>query len=90
MGLIPNDRRHLLRIETSHKTLLKIFYYKIKVTTKAKDSLIKKFISVFNLIVINTTNFSNSFHTQKFLKDTIFSFLISWVKCLVRNVLMES
>ena len=55
MGLIPNDWKHLLRTETSQKSLLKISCYKNKVTRKVKD---------FNLIVLNTTNLSNSFHSQ--------------------------
>ena len=37
MGLIPNDWKHLLRTETFQKFLLKIFYYKNKVTRKVKD-----------------------------------------------------
>ena len=37
MGLIPNDWKHLLRTETSQKSLLKIFYYNNKVTRKVKN-----------------------------------------------------
>ena len=37
MGLISNDRKHLLRTETSQKSLLKNFCYNSKVTRKAKD-----------------------------------------------------
>ena len=37
MGLIPNDWKHLLRTETSQKSLLKIFCYNNKVTRKVKD-----------------------------------------------------
>ena len=50
---IPNDWKHLLRTETSQKSLLKIFCYNNKVTKKVKDlqnSLIKKFTSLLNLI----------------------------------------
>ena len=37
MGLIPSDWKHLLRTETSQKSLLKIFCYNKKVTRKVKD-----------------------------------------------------
>ena len=37
MGLIPNDWKHLLRTETSQKSLLKFFCYNNKVTRKLKD-----------------------------------------------------
>ena len=37
MGLILNDWKHLLRTETSQKSLLKIFCYNNKVTRKVKD-----------------------------------------------------
>ena len=37
MGSIPNDWRHLVRIETSQKSLLKTFCCNNKVTRKAKD-----------------------------------------------------
>ena len=37
MGLIPNDWKHLPRIVTSQKSLLKIFDYSNKVTRKVKD-----------------------------------------------------
>ena len=47
-----------------------------KGTSKVKDSknsLIGKFASPFNLIVLNNTkNLSNSFHGQTSLKNTIF------------------
>ena len=38
MGSIPNDWKHLLRTETSQKSLLKIFCYNNEVTWKVKDS----------------------------------------------------
>ena len=38
MGSISNDWKHLLRTETSQKSLLKIFCYNNKVTWKVKDS----------------------------------------------------
>ena len=38
MGSIPNGWKHLLRTETSQKSLLKIFCYNNKVTWKVKDS----------------------------------------------------
>ena len=37
MDLIPNDWKHLLRTKTSQKSLLNIFCYNNKVTTKVKD-----------------------------------------------------
>ena len=43
----------------------------------------KKFTSSFNLIVLNTTNFSNPFHGQTSLKDTLFSVLKSGAKLLL-------
>ena len=47
MGSIPNDWKHLLRTETSQKSLLKNFCYNNKVTRKVKDfqKLSKKEIS---------------------------------------------
>ena len=51
---------------------------------------IKSLYFSLNTTVINTTNFSNSLHGQTFLKDTIFSVLISPVTLLVRNALMSS
>ena len=69
MGSI--DWKHLLRTETCQKSFLKIFSYNNKVTRKVKDfenSPIKKFTSPFNLIVVTTTNFSNSFHVQTSLR----------------------
>ena len=71
MGLVPNDWKHLVITETSQKSFLKIFCYNNKVTGKAKDfqnSLRKKFPSPFNLVVLATTNFSNSFHGQTSLR----------------------
>ena len=38
MGSIPNDCKHLLRTETSQKSLLKIFCYNNEITWKVKDS----------------------------------------------------
>ena len=46
----------------------------------------------FNLIILNTTNLSNSFHDQASLKDAIFSVPKSGVKLLViglRNALID-
>ena len=65
----------------------------IRIETPLKNSLIKKFTSLFNLIVLNTTNLSNSIHSQAFLKDTIFLVLISGVKLFViglRAALMDT
>ena len=62
MGLILNGSKHLLRTGTFQKSLLKILYYNNKFTTKVKD--FKKFTAALNLIVLNTTNLSNSFHAK--------------------------
>ena len=75
--LTPNDWKHLLKTETSHKknSLLR-HYIPIEALGKqrtSKNSLIKKFTSSFNLTVLSDTKiYSNSFHTQTSLKDTIF------------------
>ena len=74
-----------LRSETSQKSFLKIFCYNNKVTRKGKyfQKLSNKeiyFSLAFKLILLNTANFSNSFHGQTSMKDTIFSVLISGVK----------
>ena len=64
MGSVPNNWKHLLRTETSKKIFKKIFCYNNKVTRKEirlPNSLIKKFTSPFNLIVLTTTNLSNHF-----------------------------
>ena len=37
IGLIPNDSKHLLKTETSQKSLLNIFCYNNKVIRKVKD-----------------------------------------------------
>ena len=37
MGLIPNDWKHLIRTETSQKSLLKIFCYNNKDNRKVKN-----------------------------------------------------
>ena len=37
MDFIPTNWKHVLRIETSQKTFLKIFYYNNNVTRKAKN-----------------------------------------------------
>ena len=89
------DQKHLFRTETSQKPVLKTFYYNNKGTRKVKDIqklCNKKKNSPFNLIVLNTTNLSNSFHGQISFKDTIFSVLISGEKLLLiglRNTPMD-
>ena len=86
MDLILNDWKHLLGTETSQKSILKTFYYNNKGLRKVKtlkNSLIKKFTFPFNLLVLNITNLSNSFHGQTSLKDAIFLFLKSGVKILL-------
>ena len=89
------DWKHLLRTETSQKFLLKTFYYNNKGNGKVKDFKDlsnKKFTSSFNLLILNTTNLSNSFHGTTSLKDTIFPVLKSGVKLLLiglRNAQMD-
>ena len=83
MGLITNDWKHLLKTETSQKTLFKIFCYNNKVIRKVKDFQKvsnKEIYLSLNKIVLNTTNLSNPFHDQTSLRDTIFSDLTSGVK----------
>ena len=60
MGSISNDWKHLLRTETSQKSLLKIFCYNNKVTWKVKDSqkLSKRnFLHPSIKIVLNSTKY---------------------------------
>ena len=97
MGSIPNDWKHLLITKISQKSLLKILCYKNNIVTRkvktSKNYLIKKFTSPFNLIVLNTTNLSDSFHGQTSLRNIIFSVLISAVKILLiglRNAMTDS
>ena len=59
----------------------------------SKNSLIKKFTSPFDLILLNTTHLSNSFYGQTSLKDTIFLVLIYGVKLFLvglRNAPIDS
>ena len=92
----PNDWKHLLKTEISQKSFSKIFCYVNKATRKVKDfqnSPIKKFTSLFNLIVLITTNLSNAFHGHTSLRQTIFSVLMSREKFLLtdlRNALIDS
>ena len=69
MDLIPNDWKHLLRTKTSKKPLLETFYYNTKDTGKVKEF---QKLSNKEIYFINTTNLSNSYHGQTFLKDIIF------------------
>ena len=95
MDLTPNSWKHLLRTETSEKLLLRTFCYSNQNTRKVKNFqnvLIKKFSFLLNLIVLNTTKISNSFHGQTSLKDTIFSVLKSRVRLsliVLRNAVMD-
>ena len=78
-----------LELKYSQKSLFKIFCYNKKVTRKVKDfqNLSNKKI-YFNL---KSTDPSNSFHGQTYLRNTIFSVLISGGKPLLiglRNALM--
>ena len=72
MDLIPNDWKHLVRTETSEKSLLKTFCYNNKGTKKVKvfrKLSNKEIYSPFSLIVLNIRNLSNSFHGQTSLKE---------------------
>ena len=85
MDLIPNNWKHF---EAFQKSFLKTLYYENKRTRlgkwkTSKISLTNKFASLFNLIVLNTKNVSNSFHSQTSLKDTIFSVLKFGVNLLL-------
>ena len=69
MGSIPNDWKHLLRTETSQKSLLKIFCYNNKVTWKVKDSqkLSKRnFLHPSIKIVLNGTTFNCTKYNKPF------------------------
>ena len=86
MGSIPSDWKHLLRTETSQKSLLKIFCYKNKYTRTIKD--FKKFSNkeIYLTLQSNSTkynNLSNSFHDQTSLRNTIFSVVTFGVKRLL-------
>ena len=61
MGLIPNDWKHLLRTETSQKSLLKIFCCNNKVTRKVKDfkKLSKK--EIYLSLQSNSAKYSKPF-----------------------------
>ena len=72
--------------------LFKNLFQKFSTTTKftmkvktSKNALINIFTTAFNLIVLNTTNLSNSYHGQNSLKDTIFSVLIFGVKLFLTS-----
>ena len=85
MDLIPNNWKHF---EAFQKSFLKTLYYENKRTRlgkwkTSKISITNKFASLFNLIVLNTKNVSNSFHSQTSLKDTIFSVLKFGVNLLL-------
>ena len=73
--------------ETPQKLLLKIYCYNSNKVTRMVKHFQKrsneKFTSPFNLIVLNTTKHSNSFHGQTSLRKTIFSVLISGVNLLL-------
>ena len=83
MDLIPIDWKHSLRTENSQKSLLKTFHYNNKDTRKVKDfqKLFNKEICFTNLIVLNTTIFSCSFHGKISLKEHLHIGL--------RNILMN-
>lgn len=66
-------------------------FERLKVKSIWKISNKEIIYSPFNLIILDTTNYSNSLHGQTFLKDTIFSVLRTGLKHLIglRNVLMD-
>ena len=90
MGSLASDWKHLLSNETSQKSFIKTFCYNCKVTNKVTKRLPKLFtkeiyFTLLSNINSNSTkyNLSNSFHGQPFLRNTIFSVLISTVKLLL-------
>ena len=83
-------------LELKPRYRLKTFYSNNRGTKKVKDfqklcNKIKWFTASFTLLVLNTTKFSNSFHGQSSLRDTIFSELKSGVKllCWFGNALID-
>ena len=64
MDSIPNDWEHLLRTETSQKSILNFFCYNNKVIRKAKLSHKEIYFTLHPSVVLTTTNLSNSFHGQ--------------------------
>ena len=61
MGLIPNDWKHLLRTETSQKSLLKIFCYNNKVTRKVKDFQKLSNKEIYLSLQSNSAKYSKTF-----------------------------
>ena len=61
MDLIPNDRKHLLRTETSQKLFLKTLYYNNKGTRDVKN--FQKFCNKKNYFTLrsNSTNCGKPF-----------------------------
>ena len=86
MDLILNDWKHLLRTETSQKSLLKIFYYNNKVTMKVKDFQKLSNKEIYFTFQSNSTKYNKLFKLisrPNLLEDAIFSFLISGIKLLL-------
>ena len=74
MGLISNDRKQLLRTETSQKSLLKIFCYNNKVAKKVKD---------FQKLSNKEIDLSLQFNSAKYNKPFKF---ISWPNFLSPDI----
>ena len=61
MGSITNDWKHLLRTETSQKSLLNIFYYNNKVTRKVKDFQKLSNKEIYFILQSNSTKYNKPF-----------------------------
>ena len=60
-GSIPNDWKHLLRTETSQKSLLKIFCYNNKVTREVKDFQKLSNKEIYFTLQSNSTKYKKPF-----------------------------
>ena len=61
MEFIPNDWNHLLRTETSQKSLLKTFYYNDKGTTKVKEFQKLSNKEIYFTLQCNSTKYNKPF-----------------------------
>ena len=83
MSLIPNDWKHLLKAETSQKSLLKIFCYNNKVTRNSpKYNKPFKFISRPNFLEGQTIIMGTSFQFHHGVQLNILPILSSEILLL--------
>ena len=61
MGFIANDWKHLLRTETSQKSLLKTFCYNNKVTRKVKNFQKLSNKEIYFTLQSNSTKYNKTF-----------------------------